>query len=134
MMLRRAVLLCGLLLISCGGDVAETVPIERPERASLRAYHGAPPIIPHEVVSRKRCMACHAPGQQVAGRVVAPVTPHPEWRECNQCHVPRQTDEVFAGNGLEGLAEPERTVMASPFLPPYIPHRLDNDREASCTK
>ena len=109
-------------------------PVLRPERMEIRAYHGAPPTIPHEVksVGRSDCAACHGPGQQAAGRVVAPVTPHPSWTQCTQCHVEQVAGDMFVANSLEGLAEPQKISMPSPFLPPYIPHRLDNFREEAC--
>ncbi len=129
--------LCTLLLaISCGRPEGAGVvaPVEREPRETLRAFHGAPPVVPHgiEEEGRTNCIACHGPGQQAAGRVVAAVTPHPNWDQCRQCHVPRVTDKVFVASTFTGLPEPEPFTMPSPFLPPYIPHRLDNDRERRC--
>ena len=69
----------------------------------LRAYPGAPPRIPHglteEEFRRGSCNTCHGRGGWVARfGTFAPVTPHPEYGACLQCHVPR--DE------LVGLALP----------------------------
>jgi nitrate reductase cytochrome c-type subunit len=49
-----------------------------------RAYPGAPPLIPHDVETRKGlCLTCHETG--VAG---APIVPHPTRDPvCLQCHV-----------------------------------------------
>ncbi len=129
--------LAAALLAGCGSapdERAGQAPVVRPERAEIRAYHGAPPVIPHEVeaLGRENCMACHGPGQQASGLVIAPVTPHPEWTQCNQCHVPALAEGVFAANTLKALEEPVRVDMPGPFLPPYIPHRVDNFREQSC--
>ena len=125
-----------LLVVSCGSKPDEQAKelVDRDVRASLRAYHGAPPVIPHDLAEtgRDNCLSCHGPGIQAADRVVAPVTPHPTWTNCEQCHVSRSTDELFVANNLAALGEPTRPVMASPFLPPYIPHRLDNYREEAC--
>lgn len=128
------VMLAGLL--SCGrqDQKPSTEPIDRAPREELRAYHGAPPVIPHDVKAsgRENCISCHQPGQQAQGRVVAPVTPHPDWGQCAQCHVERTVDTLFTENMLTALEEPTSVDMLTPFLPPYIPHRLDNDRDKSC--
>ena len=60
---------------------------------TLRAYPGAPPRIPHgltyEELRTTSCNTCHERGGYV-DRFAAyvPVTPHPEYRNCLQCHVP----------------------------------------------
>jgi len=60
---------------------------------SLRAYPGAPPRIPHGLTDREfrenLCNSCHARGG-FAPRFGAytPVTPHPEYTDCLQCHAP----------------------------------------------
>lgn len=132
-------LVLGFLVLglgSCGQNDRnqDREPVDRPPRAELRAFHGAPPVIPHAVAAlgREDCQLCHGPGQQTAGRVVAPVTPHPQWTQCNQCHVERLGDDLFVANHLMALAEPEKLATPSPFLPPRIPHRLDNLRGQSC--
>jgi cytochrome c-type protein NapB len=48
-----------------------------------RMHDYAPPVIPHSVLLREDCLACHAPGAR-AGIVS---TPHPERARCQQCHV-----------------------------------------------
>lgn len=59
----------------------------------LRAYPGAPPRIPHglteEEFRRTTCNVCHRRGGWVARfGTYAPVTPHPEYGSCLQCHLP----------------------------------------------
>ncbi len=52
--------------------------------AGDRATSGAPPRIPHRILMRENCLACHdGPGAREAIR-----TTHPERIRCRQCHVP----------------------------------------------
>jgi cytochrome c-type protein NapB len=57
----------------------------------LRSYPGAPPRVPHGLTatefSSNRCLTCHERGgySQRFG-AYAPITPHPEWTSCLQCH------------------------------------------------
>ena len=44
----------------------------------------APPVIPHQVLMRENCAACHA-GTAAREEIR---TPHPERTRCTQCHVP----------------------------------------------
>jgi cytochrome c-type protein NapB len=60
---------------------------------SLRAYPGAPPRIPHGLTAEEFrgtvCNSCHERGAFVARlSSYAPVTPHPEFTDCLQCHLP----------------------------------------------
>ena len=60
---------------------------------SRRAYAGAPPVIPHEVDPHMRdtqsCNVCHEKGGFVTKfNAYTPRTPHPEYKNCLQCHVP----------------------------------------------
>jgi cytochrome c-type protein NapB len=53
-------------------------------RAGGRAAPGAPPTIPHRILMRENCVACHAgPGAREEIR-----SSHPERARCRQCHVP----------------------------------------------
>lgn len=59
----------------------------------LRAYPGAPPRISHGLTEEEfhetSCNACHRRGGWVARfGTYAPVTPHPGYTACLQCHVP----------------------------------------------
>jgi cytochrome c-type protein NapB len=59
--------------------------------AGDRATAGAPPRIPHRILMRENCIACHdGPGARAAIR-----TTHPERVRCRQCHVPVETTERF---------------------------------------
>jgi cytochrome c-type protein NapB len=74
-------------------------------RAGGRLYPGAPPTIPHRILMRENCAACHTgPGARVEI-----LTSHPERTRCRQCHVPVTTRDVFAGNiggDLDGTEKP----------------------------
>ncbi len=60
-------------------------------RKGDRMYPGAPPVIPHNVLLRDNCAACHA---GTAAR--EPIrTPHPQRTRCRQCHVPTTTRTEF---------------------------------------
>jgi cytochrome c-type protein NapB len=59
--------------------------------AGDRATPGAPPRIPHRVLMRENCIACHeGPGARPAIR-----TDHPERVRCLQCHVAIETTDRF---------------------------------------
>jgi hypothetical protein len=58
-------------------------------RLGSRLYDGAPPTIPHKILMRENCAACHVgPGARVEI-----TTTHPERTRCRQCHVPVTTRE-----------------------------------------
>lgn len=59
---------------------------------TLRAFPGAPPRIPHGLTADEfrgtGCNACHERGgYSVRFEAYTPVTPHPEFADCLQCHV-----------------------------------------------
>ncbi len=104
------------------------------ERASLRAYDGAPPQIPHPVRqdSAAECLACHEEGLRLRGRL-APAMSHRELTSCTQCHVvaeapmpgigavppdPREVPNTFVGK-----ASPVAGPRAWAIAPPQVPHR-----------
>ncbi|MCB1044954.1 MAG: nitrate reductase cytochrome c-type subunit [Acidobacteria bacterium] len=126
-----------LVLLSCGDQAKEPVSSTPrvTDRETIRGYHGAPPVIPHQVAAlgRANCLSCHGPGQERPdqSRALAALTPHPEWRNCQQCHVEISTDDEFVVNVFVPLPEPEVLAMETPFLPPYIPHRIQ-DRDGHC--
>ncbi len=113
------------------------IPIDRNHQRTLdnyyknRAFPGAPPSIPHDVIDElsmgdNSCLKCHSNGGFVEKfNAYTPVTPHPELVNCRQCHVPEQTNSVFKQNSFE-----KKRVLgagnnnAMPGSPPVIPHQL----------
>jgi nitrate reductase (cytochrome), electron transfer subunit len=119
----------------------------------LRAYPGAPPRIPHALTTEEvrggHCNTCHERGGYVERfAAYAPVTPHPGFSQCLQCHVPddRLVGLPFPhGDGEQVCAQchvldapapmfvaldwaapawPEPGQAALPGAPPAIPHEL----------
>jgi nitrate reductase (cytochrome), electron transfer subunit len=68
----------------------------------LRAYPGAPPRVPHGLTAEEfrttTCNTCHERGGW-SSRFAAyvPLTPHPEWASCLQCHA---TDAPLMGSAM----------------------------------
>lgn len=98
------------------------------ERASLRAYDGAPPSVPHAVTQQTMdCTVCHVTGAIVGGKS-APRMSHALYASCTQCHVPlvdpRTGQSLIAppNNDFRGLSAPLRGERAWPGAPPTIPH------------
>ena len=94
-----------------------------------RAYIGAPPVIPHEVdweINRnQRCNICHEKGGFVSKfNAYTPITPHPEFRNCMQCHVPETEEDLFAQTDWTSVKPPNIHRPALPGSPPPIPHTL----------
>ena len=59
------------------------------KRASLRAFEGAPPAMPHSArfgEGSKTCLDCHTHGMRLDERVAHPMS-HPPLASCTQCHV-----------------------------------------------
>jgi cytochrome c-type protein NapB len=95
-----------------------------------RAYHGAPPTIPHKVDSERNmgdnsCLKCHENGGFVEKfKAYTPVTPHPELVNCRQCHVPQKTKSFFkTGNFMTVHAPKVGNNNALITSPPVIPHQ-----------
>lgn len=66
-----------------------------------RLYPGAPPTMPHKMLMRENCAACHTgPGARAE---IA--TTHPERDRCTQCHVAVITQDRFLRPG--GAESPE---------------------------
>ncbi|MBU2952057.1 nitrate reductase cytochrome c-type subunit [Tamlana agarivorans] len=113
------------------------MPIDEAHQRSLetyyenRAFHGAPPSIPHPVANERSmgenvCLKCHQNGGFVDKfGAYAPVTPHPELVNCRQCHVPEQTDKLFVANNFEKMKAPKAGVNNALLTsPPIIPHQI----------
>lgn len=96
-----------------------------------RAYPGAPPMIPHPLISEKGiggkiCLQCHENGGYAAQfQAFAPITPHPELLNCKQCHLPKKTDSFFKSTDWQKTAASDIQQVAMPSAPPMIPHDLD---------
>lgn len=96
-----------------------------------RAYHGAPPSIPHPVKDERNmgensCLKCHHNGGFTEKfNAYAPVTPHPELVNCRQCHVVEKTDGLFKGFTYNEVIAPKTGVNnALNGSPPVIPHQI----------
>jgi len=113
------------------------MPIDENHQRSLasyyenRAYHGAPPSIPHPVNSNgniggNNCLKCHQNGGFVEKfEAYAPVTPHPEMINCKQCHVSQNTTSLFKETNFRKIVFPEvGSNNALDGSPPIIPHQL----------
>jgi cytochrome c-type protein NapB len=96
----------------------------------LRQYPGSPPRIPHDVPrsfeeDTMKCLSCHERGGYVADQnAYAPVTPHPEYESCFQCHVPQRTKELFVETDWQSIKPPKLGLSEMGGSPPPIPHSL----------
>lgn len=95
-----------------------------------RAFHGAPPSIPHPIIDDKNlgdkgCLKCHENGGYVPKfKAYTPVVPHPELVNCRQCHVTQNTNGLFKGVNPEGFYIPKTGNAAFVGGPPIIPHQI----------
>jgi cytochrome c-type protein NapB len=97
---------------------------------ALRAFPGAPPVIPHALLEDKsmgagNCLGCHRDGGFTpVFKAYAPVTPHPQMENCRQCHVPQQKAAPFVASTWQRMAAPEVDGQHLAGAPPPIPHTL----------
>ncbi len=106
-------------------------PVSRDEtlqqRAALRAYDGAPPVMPHSrnFIKTKSCLDCHAEGIHLGDRVGPPLS-HPHLINCMQCHVERQNLELHPAppieNAFRGAEAPAGSERPWTHAPPVMPH------------
>lgn len=95
-----------------------------------RAFHGAPPSIPHPVGSElqmgdKSCLKCHENGGFVAKfNAYTPVVPHPEKVNCRQCHVAQNTTGLFKETSAGSFPKPSIGNAEFNGSPPIIPHQI----------
>jgi cytochrome c-type protein NapB len=101
----------------------------RVQRAERRAFYTAPPVIPHGVDHRttdKACLTCHQNVVMREGKASV-VTPHPQFYNCQQCHVRSVSAEhpepIDVPTNWIGLEEPTSGLRTHPEAPPMIPHR-----------
>ncbi len=134
--MRPATILAVAVLAGCG---AETSRLYDPDawaskaalleqRRSLRAYDGAPPVIPHEVAAlgRRDCNGCHLPNAPANGERIGPPRSHPAWGDCRQCHVEQPAAADFQASNLEPLWWPASGSRLYDSSPPTIPHHTHN--------
>ena len=100
------------------------------DRASRRAYDGAPPVIGHEDF-RIACTECHGrEGIAVEEVGFSPPSPHEQtaglsaMSRCTQCHVFQRADDLFAENSFVGLPQDLRSGGRLHLAaPPTVPHK-----------
>ncbi|MBL9119113.1 MAG: hypothetical protein JNL80_04270 [Phycisphaerae bacterium] len=99
-------------------------------RASLRAYEGAPPVIPHPIadLNVQTCRACHSEGLR-AGDRVARMVPHATLTNCTQCHVEADPAHDVPASLAVSTFEGRRAsgyggTRAWAGAPPTMPHSL----------
>lgn len=97
----------------------------------IRAYEGAPPRIPHsvdEVIKDggfENCLQCHKNGSySVKMKAYAPIAPHPTFKNCRQCHVPKKTKNLFKPTNWKKVKTLKKGRRHLPGSPPVIPHSL----------
>ena len=98
-------------------------------RAARRAYDGAPPVVPHAPFGAA-CSSCHTErGMDVPGIGFAPPSPHEKTAglsgtsRCEQCHVFRQSEELFVANSYVGETQDLGPgSRAHEGAPPVLPH------------
>lgn len=97
-----------------------------PPRERIRAYYGAPPVIPHAVrdLGRANCLACHGDGLKPVEGPPAVSKPHATLGDCVQCHVEQHDAPLLTENQFVGLAEPRHVEAAYQGAPRLIPHKL----------
>jgi cytochrome c-type protein NapB len=114
---------------------AETAAaIER--RRSLRAYDGAPPVVPHAIDSLRStaCMTCHSQGGDlvIAGKR-PPEISHPWITNCTSCHVPAdglrqftaaEESRLYVENEFLGKESAGKGSRAYATAPPTMPHAV----------
>jgi len=96
---------------------------------SLRQYPGSPPYIVHELVDEKgkdyECLSCHAKGGFTQSMdAFAPVTPHPQFEACQQCHVRPSIDTLFKESEWASVIPARLGRSSLPGSPPPIAHSL----------
>lgn len=110
-------------------DVLARYKTKATERATRRAYDGAPPTIPHAPFA-VACTSCHNElGMQVPDLGFAPPMPHEATKglsaisRCDQCHVYRKDATLFRATSFVGrpqdLAKGSRQHEGAP---PVLPH------------
>jgi len=106
------------------------------QRATSRAFDGAPPTVPHPIDQRHAasCLACHGQPTVIGATLVAQIS-HPTYSQCLQCHAasgpgPGWTSPArppalrLPDNDFTGAPAAAPIARAHPDAPPVIPHPL----------
>lgn len=99
------------------------------QRATLRAFEGAPPVVPHPIldINVQTCRACHALGLTAGGKT-ARMASHTYLVNCTQCHVEQPPDSPRADdpeNSFVGLRPSGYGgTRAWAGAPPVMPHTV----------
>lgn len=114
-------------------------------RTELRAFDGAPPVVPHPTQQRGAlaCLACHGKGVVLGNgedKRVARVMSHRYLTNCVQCHVEQLSARwgpsnwpPEGNNTFEGMASPTHGPRAYADAPPQMPHSSNMRSDcASC--
>lgn len=97
-------------------------------RSGLRAFDGAPPMMPHSrnYAAMMPCLGCHTDGKFLGSKFARPMS-HAVLTNCLQCHV--EARHLFLDfykfkqtNDFVGLRAPQGGVRASTVAPPVMPH------------
>ena len=99
------------------------------EYYSRRQYPGSPPFIPHTVeepdLAPVECLTCHARGGWTDElKKNTPITPHPEYVACRQCHITVTEAELFVETDWMSVAAPRLGRTSLPGAPPPVPHDI----------
>ena len=94
---------------------------------ALRAYPGAPPVIPHpvseEIQLNQDCNSCHKKGGFVPHlNAFTPITPHADYVNCLQCHGQMSSTGLFKNTEWVSKDPPNIKRSALPGSPPPVPH------------
>jgi cytochrome c-type protein NapB len=105
-------------------------------RKSLRAYDGAPPVIPHAIDTLKSsaCTSCHGEDSKlvIGGKRPAEIS-HPWITNCTSCHVPADSLRQFTApsetrlvveNAFVGNTSAGQGPRAYGTAPPTMPHAV----------
>ena len=106
----------------------DDIAVQRQKRDDLRAFHTAPPVIPHEAYANDpaECAYCHSDIRDTPHGTTL-ITPHIEFHNCAQCHVRAASHlgspVITSGNSFQGLKTPYDGHRWSEVSPPTVPHR-----------
>lgn len=124
-----------ILVFGCSSETPQSQSKEEylKKRDQLRAFSGAPPVVPHPIkeLGRQECLSCHWQGLDTGNGKFAAKTPHPELKNCQQCHVAANFDiKLYKENVFKGKTEPRPITRLYPGAPPIIPH--DRNMRENC--